>query len=343
MIVSIERAVDLLNSNEVVALPTETVYGLAARIDRKSALEKVFVTKQRPSFDPLIVHISAREQLAPLVKNISPAENYLMESFWPGPLTIVLPKTNAIDNIITAGLPGVAVRMPQNPLFLKVIDQTSPLAAPSANLFGHTSPTRAEHVLEEFSDAVSVLDGGPCSVGIESTVVAVEENNLNITISILRPGMISKKQLEGAFQAFDSDKIIKVQSAKSGASPGHLEDHYQPSIPLVVAHKNTPWSKEIHQSICRYFDISEKSGMTPINFHSTPPALVARTLYSQMRSVDQSISKYIFLEVDDVFFSPEWAAIYDRVQKASTISLTVNENGILFEKKIPPHFFSSGL
>ncbi|MGI8431997.1 MAG: L-threonylcarbamoyladenylate synthase, partial [Chthoniobacterales bacterium] len=189
---AIARALALLRAGEVVALPTETVYGLAADALSAEAVVKIFETKERPRFDPLIVHLPDRAWLPRLATASSLAED-LMEKFWPGPLTILLPKTSLIPEIVTAGLPTVALRMSAHPIFSAIVRELDrPLAAPSANRFGRISPTAAAHVLEELNGRISlIVDGGATEHGLESTIVAVQENGL----TILREGPITREQL----------------------------------------------------------------------------------------------------------------------------------------------------
>jgi L-threonylcarbamoyladenylate synthase len=171
----ISVAVEKLINGEVVGIPTETVYGLGAVISKSDAIKKIFTTKERPFFDPLIVHVSGVEQAKELSLDWSAAADILAQEFWPGPLTLVLPKKNVSD-LITSGLQTVGVRCPDHKIALEIIEKVGePIAAPSANRFGKTSPTCKKHVLEEFNDAVFVVDGGDCSVGIESTIISVLE------------------------------------------------------------------------------------------------------------------------------------------------------------------------
>ena len=185
--IAIEQAIQMLKSNDVVAIPTETVYGLAGAINNESALNKIFSIKGRPFFDPLIVHVSSIEMAQSLVKDWPKAASVLYEKFWPGPLTLVLPKNDKVSDLVTAGLKTVALRMPDHVTTLKMIDELQcPVAAPSANRFGKTSPTDWQHVQEEFAGEVAVVDGGASEVGVESTIVRLQDNN----VELLRPGTI---------------------------------------------------------------------------------------------------------------------------------------------------------
>lgn len=333
MYVDENKAVELLNAHEIVALPTETVYGLAARFDSETALKKVFQIKKRPSFDPLIVHISHESQLSQLVADVLPSEAFLMEEFWPGPMTLVMPKKSTVSEIITSGLSTIAVRMPKNQSFHDIIQRTAPLAAPSANLFGHTSPTAASHVEFEFDGKLPVFDGGPCAVGIESTVLRVAEEDQALHLHILRPGMLSPQEMSTALHGYTDKKII-VHYGASTASPGHVQDHYQPRVPLVVARTETAWDASIHEHVCQRLHIAPATACAHLTYAGQDPALVARTLYSDLRRLSSENVSYIYLTVNDSFFSEDWRGIQDRITKASTLNVQKNSSGIVLENKL---------
>jgi len=228
----IARAAELIRQGELVAFPTETVYGLGADALNPLAVAKIFELKERPSFDPLIVHIADIALVRELAQ-LGELENYfllLSRKFWPGPLTIVLPKKNIIPDIVTAGLPTVAIRMPDNEIALELIRQSDcPIAAPSANKFGCLSPTTAGHVRKQFP-ALEILDGGPAKVGIESTVIALQADGF----VILRQGIITKEELETVLPA----SLSPVEN-NGLASPGLLKAHYSPSKPLYFLGQHT--------------------------------------------------------------------------------------------------------
>ena len=223
----IRQAAGLIKKGELVAFPTETVYGLGADAANPQAVAKIFAVKQRPFFDPIIVHVESPQAASSLWSNCPPLAEELMQAFWPGPLTIVLPKTDRIPDIVTAGLPSVGLRMPAHPVAMELIKQSgTPLAAPSANRFGCSSPTTAEAVSEELGESVSlIIDGGPAKVGIESTVVTLEEGQL----IILRPGGVTAEALKkiAGFVA------IRERQARP-ASPGMFDRHYAPATPLYL-------------------------------------------------------------------------------------------------------------
>lgn len=223
---TIERAADLLRAGGVVAIPTETVYGLAANALDAVAVARVFEIKHRPSFDPLIVHLS-NEAMLPVVAVAIPAAAYrLMERFWPGPLTIILRKAPGVPGIVTAGAATVAVRAPAHPVARAVIDRAGvPLAAPSANPFGRLSPTRAEHVWRGLGDAVDlIVDGGPCEYGIESTIIALEPEP-----ALLRAGAIAPDAIEAVI-----GPLARGSTPGGAAVPGNVAHHYAPATPVRV-------------------------------------------------------------------------------------------------------------
>ena len=228
---SINQAVALLNSGEVVAIPTETVYGLGASIDSPEAIDYIFELKGRPRTNPLIVHVANLEQAKSLISTFPAELEVLANQFWPGSLTLVLPKSNKVSDHITAGKNTVGIRIPNHPILLKVLEQTGPIAAPSANPFERISPTTAQHVSNYFPKGLKmVLDGGPCQAGIESTIVGYE----NSQVTIYRLGAISTEQIEtlvGKVALHDGTKSKVV-------TPGMSKKHYAPRTKTIVT-KNT--------------------------------------------------------------------------------------------------------
>jgi L-threonylcarbamoyladenylate synthase len=222
-----DAAVDLLRNGELVALPTETVYGLAADALNPIAVAKIFEAKERPRFDPLIVHLPNREWLERIVD--LPAGDRqltgkLVGKFWPGPLTIVLPKRGIVPDIVTAGLDTVAVRFSAHPVFAEIVGELDkPLAAPSANRFGRVSPTTAQHVLDELDERIPmIIDAGPTEHGIESTIIAVRDAR----IAVLRRGPITNEQLS------EFGRIVSVTETQGISAPGQLPSHYTPATRL---------------------------------------------------------------------------------------------------------------
>ncbi len=307
----LEKAKNLLLSGEVVAIPTETVYGLAADIQNEDAIRKVFSLKERPFFDPLIVHVASLKQAKSLTTEWNALTDFLARSFWPGPLTLILPKAKSVNSLITSGLETVAVRFPNHEAAIQLITQVGPLAAPSANKFGQTSPTEAHHVRQEFkSKSVFVVDGGPCEIGIESTVLEI--NSSQDTISILRPGRIGVIELEAALRKWSHPVAIKKQ--QSNKSPGHTPHHYVPSLPFAVLMKNEKVQdlKGVLQP-----QINLDKGVELVL--SREPEQAARELYSRLRSIsEKSGSEFIYYSIsDDQLHDSRWDAIFDRIQRAS--------------------------
>lgn len=225
----VTRAAELLRHGRLVAFATETVYGLGANALDERAVARVFEVKNRPHFDPLIVHIADRKWLERLVTRVPDPARQLADAFWPGPLTLVLPKSDVVPDLVTAGLPSVAIRMPSHPLALELLRTADlPIAAPSANPFGQLSPTTAEHVAATLGDGVDlILDGGPCSIGVESTVVGFDDG----VPCVLRHGGLTQEEIERVVGPIESR-----QNPASGPaeSPGMLPQHYAPRTPLAV-------------------------------------------------------------------------------------------------------------
>ncbi|ART78272.1 threonylcarbamoyl-AMP synthase [Sutcliffiella horikoshii] len=229
----IMEAAGLLKENEVVAFPTETVYGLGANALSDQAVLKIFEAKGRPSDNPLIVHISKLEQLTELVDNVPESAHKLMEAFWPGPLTLVLPKKEGVSQYVTAGLETLAVRMPDHAVARALIETSGlPLAAPSANLSGKPSPTTAKHVEEDLIHRIAgIVDGGATGVGLESTVVDCTAE----TPMILRPGGVTKEELEKVVGKVDVDPALFSQvELHKPKSPGMKYTHYAPIAPVYL-------------------------------------------------------------------------------------------------------------
>jgi len=235
---AVTQAVNLLNKGSIVALPTETVYGLAANAFNAEACTAIFEVKERPSLDPLIVHVSGKKMLDSIVNippDIEETVEVLIQEFWPGPLTMVLPKKNIIPDIVTAGLQTVAVRRSKNSVFSEIINELDlPLAAPSANIFGSMSPTSASAVHTELSNRIPlIIDGGACSDGVESTIIRIESTERpKPNIHLLRPGPVTVEMLK------KFGKVVKGQDSQSKNerpnSPGQLASHYSPRTPLRI-------------------------------------------------------------------------------------------------------------
>lgn len=250
---AISKAVRLLNEGDVVALPTETVYGLGANALDADAVAKVFAAKERPSFDPLIIHLATREQIHEYCE-ISPELNEivqkLIQEFWPGPLTMVLPKKDIIPDIVTSGLATVAVRMSADPIMQEVCKAFGkPIAAPSANRFGRISPTSAGAVLKELDGRIPlIVDGGACNAGLESTIIRVEVGEVKPQLHLLRAGPVVKEDLQKFGKVIRPKKLterakkallekMEQEGGNSVEAPGMLDSHYAPSTPLYIFDK----------------------------------------------------------------------------------------------------------
>ncbi len=221
----IDVAAQLIREGKLVAFPTETVYGLGADALNPLAVAKIFELKERPAFDPLIVHIGGKQDIAKLTLNIEEKIYRLIDQFWPGPLTLVLPKSNIVPDIVTSGLQTVGIRMPDNEIALELIRRSErPIAAPSANKFGRISPTSALHVKKQLPGVDYILDGGSTKVGIESTIVAVTD----IGFQILRNGIITREELEEVIPFDDATPVDEF------AAPGMLKSHYSPTKTMII-------------------------------------------------------------------------------------------------------------
>jgi len=241
---TIQDAISLLTTGEAVAIPTETVYGLAADATDDAAVKKIFEAKGRPSDNPLIVHIGHFGQVDDLILEVSEKAQKLMDQFWPGPLTLIMPCSDKVSKLVTAGLDSVGLRMPSHPVTLELL-QTSriPLAAPSANLSGKPSPTTAEHVIHDLTGKIpGVVDGGSCDVGLESTVIDMTTS----TPIILRPGGITRSQIESVIGQVD----VSDGSSDRPKSPGMKYAHYAPEAEVIIV----AGDEEFFQSQLDYFN-----------------------------------------------------------------------------------------
>lgn len=224
----ISEAAKIIQNGGLVAFPTETVYGLGANALNPFAVAKIFELKERPSFDPLIVHIASFDDLKTLSTGVNENVMRLAKQFWPGPLTIVMPKSPIVPDIVTSGLDTVGIRMPNNPIALELIRKSNcPIAAPSANKFGQLSPVNAHHVKKQLPNVDYVLDGGNTMVGIESTIVSIEGD----TCQLLRPGFITLEDIE---KALPNTFVFNNAKPEKLVSPGLLKSHYSPQKPLYI-------------------------------------------------------------------------------------------------------------
>ena len=230
----IKRVAEIINSGGIVAIPTETVYGLAANALNATAVEKIFIAKGRPQDNPLIVHISSIDMLKPLIKNVPKSADNLAKKYWPGPLTMVLERTEKVPKEVSAGLNTVAVRMPKNEVALSIIEASGvPIAAPSANLSGKPSPTTAEHCINDLTGKVdAIVVSHPSKVGLESTVVSL----VGDTPHLLRPGAVTLEQLGQVLGEVTVDKAVTAEpeEGKPVASPGMKYKHYSPNTKVII-------------------------------------------------------------------------------------------------------------
>ncbi|MEO8025659.1 MAG: L-threonylcarbamoyladenylate synthase [Bryobacteraceae bacterium] len=302
----IARAAELLRSGQLVAFPTETVYGLGANALDAAAVRKIYAAKGRPSTSPLIVHVANAALARALVTYWPPLAATLAAEFWPGPLTMVLPKQALIPDEVTAGLGTVGIRVPAHPVALALLEAVRiPVAAPSANRFTELSPTTAEHVRESFGDSIPVLDGGPCDVGIESTVLGIENGG----IVVLRPGMISLDDL----RAFSPNVRLAAQpvSGASHSSPGQHDRHYSPRTPLVLG----PPRATGRGAYLEWSGSPRDAAAINVRMPDSPAGYAA-ALYGALHAVDGG--GYDWIAVEPVPDSPEWDAIRDRLRRAAS-------------------------
>lgn len=310
----IQVAKQLLQNNKLVAIPTETVYGLAANAFNDLTIASVFKTKNRPTFDPLIVHTFHIEKISEFVTSVHPKLLKLAQIFWPGPLTLLLPKKNNISDLVTSGLDRVAVRVPNHSLTLQLLSQLNfPLAAPSANPFGYISPTTALHVQNQLGEKIPyILDGGACDVGIESTIVG-EENG---EIIIYRLGGLS---IEAIKQVVGSVTIQLNQSSNPKA-PGQLKSHYAPLKPIFLTNDfiiNNVLPKQKIGLLC--FGESTPTNIFSVIKNISPSKNyeeAAVNLFSYLRQLDESDVDVIVCDL-----LPEenlGCAINDRLKRAAS-------------------------
>lgn len=313
---NIAEAATLLQQGGLVAIPTETVYGLAANALNPEAVLNIFTTKGRPTFNPLIVHVPNAANFERYATHVPPLVHQLAARFCPGPLTFVLPKKSLVPDLVTGGGDTVALRVPDHPLTLALLGQLDfPLAAPSANPFGYISPVTAMHVYQQLQGKIAyILDGGPCQVGVESTVIAAEGN----TIHILRAGGITAEDLRMAVPGANV-QVQQWNGSQQPASPGMLKSHYAPKIKLYFGEM---------EALMQQFASQRKALITFTNTYTSPEVLAqeilspsgnlqeaARNLFAAMRRLDDSGADVILAER----FPQQGLgiAINDRLERAS--------------------------
>ncbi len=312
---AIHKAATIIRGGGIVAFPTETVYGLGADAFNPIAVARIFEVKKRPYFDPLIVHVASHHDLTRLVVEIPSKAIRLMEQFWPGPLTLVLFKKEEVPEIATAGLPSVAVRMPKHPMALDLIKESGrPIAAPSANPFGYVSPTTADHVRDQLGHEVDlILDGGPCEVGVESTIVSfVEEEPL-----LLRPGGIALEEIESVI---GNVKVGSLNQERPIA-PGMLPKHYSPRTPILLDGSEEDIARYGNKKIglLAFCKIKPTLRFSQVEVLSEKGDLreAAANLFGALRRLDASSLDLILAEsVPEIGLG---RAIMDRLRRASSI------------------------
>ena len=315
----------LIKCGEIVGMPTETVYGLAANAFDESAVRKIFAAKGRPADNPLIVHISDIDMIKTLSTDIPELAWKLAESFWPGPLTMVLPKTNKIPTVTSGGLDTVGIRMPKSPVARELIRACMlPLAAPSANISGRPSTTSALHVLNDLNGLIpAVLDGGECEVGVESTVISFESDG----VRILRPGIITADELMSvAHNVFiDNGVLNEVSSDIKAASPGMKYKHYSPKAKVVLVDGSLEsfieYAKEnaSEDTFLMCFDGDEIPDDFNAVYYGKNSREQANRLFKVLRELDELNAKTVFARVPEK--SGEGLAVYNRILRAAAFEI----------------------
>jgi L-threonylcarbamoyladenylate synthase len=289
---NIVTAQKLLEEGHLVAIPTETVYGLAANAFNPDAVANIFATKNRPSFDPLIVHVANYEQAEKLVENIPEKAKLLAANYWPGPLTLLLKRKPIIPDLVTSGLDTVAVRVPDKEITLSLLKQLDfPLVAPSANPFGYISPTSAQHVEDQLGSKIKyILDGGECAIGIESTIVGFEGEK----VIIHRLGGISVEDIK----AVVGKVIVKTHSSSNPKAPGMLENHYSPAKPILLGDIKAlmDGNRDKTIGVLSYdhsYDVTIQKVLAPDSELKT----AAKNLFASLRWLDQQPIDLIIAEL----------------------------------------------
>jgi L-threonylcarbamoyladenylate synthase len=314
--VDIDAAVQALRDGDLVAFPTETVYGLGANAGNPAAVRKIFEAKGRPLHHPVIVHLDSPKFLHRWVCEVPDSANRLAERFWPGPMTLVLPRASNVHDIVTGGQDTVAIRVPSHPMAQQLLTAFGGgIAAPSANRFGRLSPTRAEHVRDELGDAVRVvLDGGESQIGLESTIVSCVGDK----VRLLRPGAVTASQLREV-----APDLIVGADAFSARVPGGLPSHYAPNTPMSIvpageidaqADAASTGGKRI-AVLAQRLPLKAHAYVTWVNAGRRPEQY-AHDLYTNLRALDTAGCQQIL--VQDVPEGERWDAARDRLQRAAT-------------------------
>ncbi len=335
---SVKLASTLLKQGKLVAIPTETVYGLAADASQTAAIQEIFIAKGRPNNHPLIVHLANVSQIWDWGKQLSQESikdiECLAEHFWPGPLTIIMKKADWVPDIITGGQDTVAIRIPNHPLTLDLLG-TLPngLVAPSANRFGRISPTTPAHVHKELGDKVAyILDGGPCTIGLESTIVNLSGEQP----VILRPGMISHEQLSAAL----NKPVLFINKDSTIRAPGVLDSHYAPNTAFYRISDNDITTAELINeleavlpdskiALIGHVALENRNENAPITYRSLShhPEAFSQNFYSTLHELDEAEFDSIFCHLDEKLISQDirWLSVLDRLQKAAHHDITLHQ------------------
>ena len=315
---AIDQAAALLAQGELLAFPTETVYGLGARADDDAAVAKIFLAKGRPAAHPLIVHVADAASALAFAACLPPVAQRLIDAFWPGPLTVIVPRAEGIGQAAAGGQNSIGLRCPDHPLALRLLVAARALgvagvAGPSANRFGRISPTRAAHVQAEFGDALAVLDGGACGVGIESSIVDCTRD----VPMLLRPGTLTRARIEAA-----AGQRLRDADALAPRAPGTLLAHYAPNakLRLMATALLTTALQVLGESPAglAVYSRSRLAGLAPaVRFRRMPadPRAAAQELFVVLRELDAEGVQLIWVEEPPP--GPEWDGVRDRLQRAS--------------------------
>lgn len=313
---SIDEAADALAHGELVGIPTETVYGLAARADDDAAVGRIYAAKGRPADHPLIVHVADAAHAAAFAANLPACATRLMAAFWPGPLTLIVPRKPGVASAAAAGQGSIGLRMPSHPMAQALLRATAArgvpgVAAPSANRFGRVSPTRAEHVRAEFGPGLRVLDGGPCEVGIESAIVDCTRE----PPALLRPGQITRERIEAVL----GQRLVERDGDSPRAS-GTLPTHYAPKAAVRVfgradlARRIAAAPGPAERGVAVYSRLAPAAGWLHRRMPDDADA-VAQELFAVLRGFDEAGAITIWLEQFPA--GPQWEGVRDRVTRAA--------------------------
>lgn len=321
---ALKRSSELILNGEVVGIPTETVYGLAANALDSEAVKKIYIAKGRPSDNPLIVHISALNELYPLVKEVPEKVKIMAERFWPGPLTMIMKKSELIPSVTSGGLDTVAVRMPKSEFARAIIKSSGvPLAAPSANLSGSPSPTNAKYVFDDMNGRIPlIIDGGGCEIGVESTVVTFATE----IPRLLRPGGVTLEQMRALIGEVEEDEAVlnKLKDGEKAASPGMKYKHYAPKADITIVKggfdkfKDFVSSKESCFVLC--FEGEEEYFENAVTYGRKDDGLSeANRLFDALRELDEKNAKTVYARCPDIY--GVGLAVYNRLIRSAGFNI----------------------